>query len=359
LQYAGHHGEVVVAKARLGLIGAISLIPVVALMQAPSRSENWVSLGVSLFALALGVVALVAARRNLWARWLGAATSLIDVTMVSLAQAIYVVQGTPTLAANSRTNFVLYALAIAATTLRFDIRICLVTGIVAMVQYAAIAAWAYAVWAPNPTPDTALYGTIEVGAQVGRLIVLAASTWLAVAVVRQSARLRFASTHDPLTKLLNRGYFEERFAEQVSRSRRSGAPLAIAILDVDHFKRVNDERGHPAGDSALRAVSSAIRHSVRRSDVVARYGGEEFVMMLEDVSLRDAIERVEKLRARVAATELNTDKGDRPLSVTLSGGIAVFPDDGNEPDELLSAADRRLLQAKRTGRNRVVHPELT
>ncbi|MFI5311543.1 MAG: diguanylate cyclase [Gemmatimonadales bacterium] len=355
LTTAGYDGELVVARGRLGLILAVMLVPIVALVQGPRR-EHWVAFGVAWFALILAIVSYLAARRHLWSRWLSFGTSLADVTMISLAHAAYILQGMPSVAANSRTNFTLYALAIAATTLRFDVRICLVSGALAVAQYGAIAVWAYASWLPNPTPDTVMYGEIEPGVQVGRLIVLVAMTWLSVAVVRQSARLRFASTHDPLTSLLNRRYFDERFAEEIERSRRSGNPLAVAILDVDRFKRINDEWGHPTGDAALRTVSRVIRQTVRRSDVVARYGGEEFVMMLEGSRPADALARLEKVRARIAAEEIPVSNGDPPLRITLSAGLALYPADGTEADELVRIADQRLLEAKRAGRDRVVSP---
>lgn len=354
LQSAGSDGEIVVAKARMGLAFAVMLIPVVALMQA-TRSENWLSFAVAMFAFAVAVGVYSLAKRHVWVRWLGLATSLGDITMVSIAHALWIIQGTPTLAANSRTSFTVYAVAIAATTLRFDVRICLVAGAVAVIQYAGISWTAYHVWSADPGPDTVIYGIIEPAQQVGRIIVLMCATWLAVAVVRQSARMRFASTHDRLTSMLNRGYFDERFAEEVARSKRTGAPLAVALMDVDHFKQINDRHGHPVGDAALKAVSQAIRSAIRRTDIVARYGGEEFVMMFDETEPTAALERLEKVCLRVAAQEVAVPGGP-PILVTLSAGLAIYPGDGIEAADLIRAADDRLLQAKRTGRNRSVSP---
>ena len=354
LASAGFDGELVVAKGRLGMILAIMLVPVAALLQGVRR-EHWVAFAVAASALLLALASYAAVRRHFWSRWLSFATSIADVTMVSLAHAAYVWQGMPTAAANSRTNFTLYALAIAATTLRFDVRICIVSGFFAVAEYGAIAIWAYSTWLLNPGADAAVYGQIDPGAQVGRLIVLVAITWLSVAVVRQSARLRFASTHDPLTSLLNRRYFDERFSEEIERSARHGGPLAVAILDVDHFKQINDQWGHPAGDEALRTLSRVIRRTVRRSDVVARYGGEEFVMMLEGSRPTVALARLEKVRFQIAMTDIEVAFGSPPLRITVSAGFAAYPADGTTADELFHTADQRLLEAKRTGRNRVVH----
>ena len=351
---AGYDGELVVAKGRIGLGVAVMLLPIISILQDPRR-ERWIALVVTLVATFLALLSYAAARRHLWHHSLSFVTSLGDVTMVSLAHAVYIAEGMPAIAANSRTNFFLYALAIGATALRFDLRVCIAAGAAAVVQYAGVALWANAAWLASRTPDVSGYGQIDSGAQIGRLIVLVAMTWLTMAVVRQSARLRLASTHDPLTSLLNRRYFDERFGEELERSRRAKVPLAVAILDVDHFKRINDNWGHPAGDEVLRTMGSIIRQFGRRTDVVARYGGEEFVMMLEGQDPAAGLARLEKLRMRIAEHDIPVATGAAPLHITLSGGLAVYPDDGTDADALLRVADQRLLQAKRGGRNRVVH----
>jgi diguanylate cyclase (GGDEF)-like protein len=357
LASAGFDNELVVAKGRLGLMVAIMLMPIaaVAAFAQGVRREHWVAYAFGAFALLLAIASYVGVRRHFWSRRLSFGTSIADVTLVSLVLAAYIAQGMPAAAANSPTIFTLYALAIGATTLRFDVRISIVCGALAVLEYGGIAIWAHSAWLLNPGTDAAVYGQIDPEAQVGRLVLLVAVTWLSVAVVRQSARLRFASTHDPLTLLLNRRYFDERFAEEVERSARYGGPLAVAILDVDNFKKVNDEWGHPAGDEALRALSRVIRRTVRRSDVVARYGGEEFVMMLEGSPSAEALDRLEKVRSRIATHDIEVVRGSPPLHITLSAGFAAYPSDGATADELLQVADKRLMEAKRAGRNRVVH----
>ena len=129
----------------------------------------------------------------------------------------------------------------------------------------------------------------------------------------------------------------------------------MAILDVDHFKRINDNWGHPAGDEVLRTMGSIIRQFGRRTDVVARYGGEEFVMMLEGQDPASGLARLEKLRMRIAQHDIAVATGTAPLHITRSGGLAVYPADGTDADALLRVADQRLLGVKRSGRNRVNH----
>jgi diguanylate cyclase (GGDEF)-like protein len=245
---------------------------------------------------------------------------------------------------------------VAATALRFDVRITILTGLLGAAQYAAIAVWALAVWKRNPSAEDArIYGLYDPVAQAGKVLEILIMTVLTVVVVRQTARLRLASTHDALTGLLNRAYFDERFDEEIARARRTKESFAMAVIDVDHFKQVNDRWGHAVGDSALKSVADRLRDSVRRTDIVARYGGEEFAVMLERAEASEAITLLNNMRTAVAEHDIPVSGGGAPIRVTMSAGIAVFPDDGDSPAALMGAADQRLLEAKRTGRNRIVH----
>jgi diguanylate cyclase (GGDEF)-like protein len=143
---------------------------------------------------------------------------------------------------------------------------------------------------------------------------------------------------------------------ELSRARRQAESLAVVMVDVDHFKRFNDNYGHAAGDAGLRAVTGLIRHSLRRSDLVARYGGEEFVLVLPVTTAAQAMDKVEGIRAAVAQLPIRLPKQQVTALLTVSAGIAVFPEDGVTADELLDCADERLFQAKQGGRNRVVGP---
>lgn len=155
---------------------------------------------------------------------------------------------------------------------------------------------------------------------------------------------------DGLTGLVNHRHFHERLAREVERARRTGLPLTLAMFDVDHFKAFNDAWGHPAGDTVLRRVADALRAGRRVNDVVARYGGEEFAVLLVDTPRAAGEAVAERIRDRVARDRFGNGAGVR---VTVSAGVAAYPDDARDAGELVLAADGALYRAKRAGRNRV------
>jgi len=157
---------------------------------------------------------------------------------------------------------------------------------------------------------------------------------------------------DPLTDVLNRGAFLSEFEREVSRSERAGLPFSLAMFDLDHFKRINDEWGHPAGDLALRAVVDTLRETSRRHDVIGRYGGEEFALLMPGTGREIAMRVAERMRDEVERKGFETPRGR--VALTVSGGVAVYPADGRTWNALLSAADAALYEAKSRGRNRVV-----
>jgi two-component system cell cycle response regulator len=157
---------------------------------------------------------------------------------------------------------------------------------------------------------------------------------------------RQAST-DGLTGAANRRTLDQRLALEVQRSAAAGAPLCLLLLDVDHFKRVNDEHGHAVGDDLLRHLVEVAAAQARPQDLVARYGGEEFAVLLPRTDLPTGWELAERLRIRVVTS-------GSPVPVTISIGLAAVPADASTAGELMAAADAALYQAKRTGRNRTV-----
>jgi diguanylate cyclase (GGDEF)-like protein len=164
--------------------------------------------------------------------------------------------------------------------------------------------------------------------------------------------LRRQSTTDELTGLYNRRYFDETLRRELFRAERKRAALAIVMIDLDHFKHMNDTHGHEAGDLVLRAVGQCLRDGVRRSDVACRYGGEELVLVLPECDGAAARRCAETIRAAIAALELQ--QGDVLLpAVTASFGVAMWPAHGDDAATLLQAADRALYTAKHEGRNRV------
>jgi diguanylate cyclase (GGDEF)-like protein len=176
---------------------------------------------------------------------------------------------------------------------------------------------------------------------------------LALGNARLRASLRRQSVLDPLTGLFNRRYFDESLKRELARSRRMASPLSLLVLDIDHFKRVNDGFGHAAGDAVLRAIAQLVRQSIRDCDVACRYGGEELVILMPDCDQEDAARRAEMLRADIAGAPPMID-GAGPDVITASFGVAEYPLHGPDADALFRAADKALYKAKRDGRNRVV-----
>lgn len=169
---------------------------------------------------------------------------------------------------------------------------------------------------------------------------------------KAQARLEYEATHDGLTGILNRNAILEMLHKELERSHRSGRPAAVLMVDVDHFKRINDVYGHATGDQVLRSVAEVIRRSVRQYDSVGRYGGEEFLIVLPETSPADVETIAERIRAAAASTPILID--GRNVFVTLSIGIdTTGPDDVADAERMVSAADMAMYQAKNAGRNRV------
>jgi diguanylate cyclase (GGDEF)-like protein len=158
------------------------------------------------------------------------------------------------------------------------------------------------------------------------------------------------SVTDGLTGLGNYRFFQQTLAREVDRAARFGRPLALLMLDLDMFKRVNDEHGHQVGDAVLVQVADRVREEVREVDVVARYGGEEFVVVLPETGLDGAQHLAERICERIRARPLHTAAGD--LAVTVSVGAAVYPGHGDTPEALVRSADQALYAAKADGRDR-------
>src|SRR5216683_2277508 len=187
-----------------------------------------------------------------------------------------------------------------------------------------------------------------VQASLAMLALQAAAALVRTRLYEQAERL---ATTDGLTGLLNRRTLSAQLAARVREAQRYRRPLSLLLLDVDHFKKVNDTHGHPAGDAVLRGVSAVARAQARETDLVARYGGEELAVVLPETDAAGARAIAERLRAAVESTAHASDQG--ALRVTVSVGVATWPGGGQNPDELLTTADRALYRAKQTGRNRV------
>ncbi len=165
-------------------------------------------------------------------------------------------------------------------------------------------------------------------------------------------KMETMATTDGLTGLTNHRSFQSRFEDLLQRAQRHNHKVALLLCDVDHFKKVNDNYGHPMGDEVLRRVAKVLQEVPRKIDIPARYGGEEFAVILDNVDVIQAKSVAERIRTEIAKVVVETDKGG--LSVTESIGVVVFPDDGHDRATLIERADLALYHAKHTGRNRVV-----
>jgi diguanylate cyclase (GGDEF)-like protein len=176
---------------------------------------------------------------------------------------------------------------------------------------------------------------------------------LALANIYLRETLHHQSLHDTLTGLYNRRYLDEFLLKAINTAQRNQTPLSVVLLDIDFFKKINDEHGHDAGDTVLQEVSRVFQNENRTSDLICRYGGEEFIFVLNNCSLNDAIIHINKIFDKI--NSLSIYSGNQKLDrITLSAGISTFPESGKIPSDLIETSDKALYQAKNTGRNKIV-----
>lgn len=349
LLQAGGDGELVIARIRSVLTIVGMGVSLVAAYRNPMSADVQIYQKFFTVAVAVSLVLHLIIRRADYGWWIGFTTSIVDVTLISAGLTAFLVAGSPASALNSTLLFPAYFYALAATTMRLDHRACLVAGLVASLQYLLIvgySAFTYGLYAPFVEPETQ-------AVRVGLLLGMAA---IGVIVNRRMQIPHVLSANDSLTGLLNRHAFEERWTSEVARARRYGRPISIAVLDIDYFKQFNDRHGHGGGDSALEFVAATLRSRVRATDFVGRMGGEEFVVALPETGSSAAVALVEGLRKAVAETKLVMPGSRAPASVTVSAGVASWPEHGEEITRLMDRADDRMYEAKLDGRNRVKGP---
>jgi diguanylate cyclase (GGDEF)-like protein len=354
LDDAAESGELLVAEIRALVSSGLLLLQ---FFPAEDPGERWVGRVLAAVSLvfSLGILALV---RRRYERWQSFASSAFDVTLVTAALAAFVLLDRPHTAVNSRVVFLLYFLAVAVASIRYNWRLCVFTGLLAVAQYATLVGWTAARFdLASPVYAPFEYGVFSWSDQVGRLLVLLAACVVSTASVLRAQRLRRLSTIDGLTGMLNRRAADDRLAEELSRAGRNRRPLSVAIVDLDHFKRVNDTYGHAEGDVALVSVARTLRNSLRKSDVVARYGGEEFLVLMPESDAASAVAKLEALRRAIEESPLRPAGSNGPVTLTATIGVSSFPTDGTTVDAIIERADLRLYEAKRRGRNRVLGPK--
>jgi diguanylate cyclase (GGDEF)-like protein len=321
---AGRDGELAIARARVAIVALLAINPATALLiqNAGSAGPALALVVESLFAGA-AVAILRLARRHPQVPWLGFATVFSGAF--------------PQIALSSRVAFALYLLAILATSLRNDGRVATFAGLLAAFEWMMI---------------VQAFSVDRMGL-LDEVVIIVAATLLARIIASRARGLRLSSIRDNLTGLLTRTHFEERLAVEVMRSSRTRRPLALAIIDVDQFKRVNDTAGPDAGDEVLREVAARLTRSMRRTDLCARFGGDEFALAFIDTSVADAATKLDEIRRTVSATPIPL-RVRAVVTVTCSAGVAIAPLDGQDAMALILIADTRLLAAKNAGRDRLM-----
>jgi diguanylate cyclase (GGDEF)-like protein len=171
------------------------------------------------------------------------------------------------------------------------------------------------------------------------------------ALTEKNKELEILSVTDSLTGLYNRKHLMESLTGEIGRASRYERPFALLIIDIDHFKKFNDTYGHLAGDEVLRKMGEVFRDSIRGCDYAARYGGEEFVIVMPEIGRDQGVQAAERIRASVAKKKI--DANGNSVTVTISVGVASFPEHGDDAQAIISKADTALYQAKRRGRDRV------
>jgi diguanylate cyclase (GGDEF)-like protein len=215
-------------------------------------------------------------------------------------------------------------------------------------------------------PSDQVVVAAALGLGVALTVMLAREPWLiavlmitVIALHRSLLLPHFqqAARMDSKTGLLTPGFWHEVARKELERAHRIAEPLGVLMLDLDHFKSVNDRMGHLAGDQMLRAVADELRHETRPHDLVGRFGGEEFVMLLPGVGIAQVEKVADRIRRRISGLSVPVG-GENGQSVVVTGisvsiGAAVSPENGAEVDQLLLAADRALMTAKQAGRDQV------
>lgn len=352
----GAGGELLVARIRAVLSMLLLLLPLINLLGGGKYSETMIGLGGAILAIVMSQVWLALARQQGRFRWLPYATATYDVTLTTLVL-VALAFDSPATGLNSMVVWVFYLISIAMTALRNDGRLTLYAGVLALLQYALLVLLVFQL-VGNPDRLASIeYGTATVSNQVQRMVLIALMTALTTTIVYRMQRLVDMSGTDGLTGLPNRTWLVHRFPSVLDAARQSGGSLSICLIDLDYFKRINDELGHLAGDRALRHVVDVLQQQLQEGDWLTRLGGEEFALLLP-MPLGRAWERLESMRRTVASQPFQAETGADLMRLTFSAGIAVWPQEGADLSALLRRADIRLRQAKQEGRNRVLARDL-
>src|SRR4249919_210177 len=326
----GSGGELIVARLRSVVALLLLLLPLINAAGGGSVRETMIGLGGAVLVNVFALVWLALARRQRRHRWLPFASSAFDVTAASAVLVVLALNHLPS-GLNSMVVWCGYLLAIVLTALRGDARVTLFAGVLALVEYIVLATIAISSASSPEQLISADYGAVTLGTQGQRVVLLAITTLITVMVT----------------------FRMHRVPRVIDAVQRDGSSLSLALIDLDNFKRVNDEVGHRAGDRALKHVVSILREAAEPGENLVRIGGQEFVLLMRK-PIGSAWERVDFLRRQLLQRPFEPERGGEPFRLSLSAGLASCPQEGTDLSRLLRRADQRLQEAKREGRNRVV-----
>jgi two-component system cell cycle response regulator len=348
----GASGERLVARIRAFLSAICLVLPLVAAASHAKVSETLIGLAAVVFINIMAQVWLALARDPRRHGWLPYATGTYDITTTTAVLALLAL-GDRAAGLNSLVVWGFYPIAILITALRNDGRLTLYVGALSIVQYGLLIIF---IMASAQAPEQLVsvdYGTVSTASQIERLILLLLTTVLTITIVQRMQRLIELSGKDGLTGLPNRMWLAQQMPRILDAARSGGGSLTLALIDLDHFRRFNDEVGPRDGDRALRQIAVDFSNMLEPREHVARIGGQEFVLVLQ-CPIGSAWERSDRLRRMVAERLFVPDSGAESQQITFSVGLVAWPQDGSDLSTLLRTADRRLQKAKRDGSNRVV-----
>ena len=340
-------GERMVAQGRVAIVLCLFTIPLFQLLYYQRiDAASLTGLGAICIALLLSLFYFVLSRRRDSLRWLPYVTSLSDVTLISAALSVFLVLNKPHMAVNNRVIWDIYLLAIGATALRPRPGVVVATTLVAILQYLTITLYAGLHWNLNdPVWAPFYYGVFNWPTQISRIVLMAATGILAIAIIHEVSQISRLAGTDSLTRIFNRTYFTLRITEEAERAHRYRHVLTLVMVDIDHFKKINDELGHEYGDRALAEVAQHLKDGLRSSDILFRYGGDELAILMPETTVEDAQAILRRIADSLDQIDLQGEK------LTISAGIASLPADAQSDQELIQAADKRLYAAKDHGRN--------
>ena len=348
----GSSGELLAARLRALIAVVLLLLPLINAAGGGTIRETLIGLGAAVFVNVFAQIWLSLAHRRRQHPWLPFASSAFDVTAATLALVVLALNHLPA-GLNSMVVWCAYLLAIVLTALRNDGRVTLFAGALALLQYGALVAIAFASASSPEQLISADYGAVTAATQIQRLVLIAVATLITAMVTYRMQRVVEMSGTDGLTGLPNRIWLLHHAPRLMDAVQRDGSSFSLALIDLDHFKRVNDEAGHRAGDRALKHVVTTLRDAAEPGENLVRIGGQEFVLLLRK-PIGTAWERVDAIRRLLLQRPFEPERGGDPFHLSLSAGIATYPQEGVDLSRLLRRADQRLQQAKREGRNRVV-----